>query len=741
MKRYTMEQKEGWTLYRNQGGAEIGAADCPVLELDGFLFKDPEGTGRLQPWCDWRLTPGERAADLAKRLSVEEIAGLMIYSAHQMVPAPPAGPFPGTYGGKPFAESGAEPWDLTDQQVKMLTEDHIRHVLLTVVRSPAVSARWNNRLQALAEKMPHAIPVNISSDPRHGAGKAAVEFKSEAASVSKWPEGLGLAATFDEEMVRDYGRAVAAEYRALGIATALGPQIDLGTEPRWLRFEDTFGPDPELVTRFGKIYCDALQTTAGSPDGWGRDSVLAMVKHWPGGGPCEAGRDAHYPYGKFAVYPGGRQSDHLKPFTEGAFRLDGPTKMAAAVMPYYTVSCDFDEKTGSTLGNSYNHHLISDLLRDKYGYDGVVCTDWGITGDPAPVLDSFGSRCYGVEALTEAERHLKILENGVDQFGGNTDIRPVLEAYRLGCGKHGEEWMRGRFEQSARRLLLGSFRCGLFDQPYLDPAESERIVGCAEFTRRGFEAQLKSLVLLKNKGVLPLKEKLKVYVPDRHIGPGKTFFRTPDPGRNLPGADREIVEKYLTWADTPEEADAALVFIESPISDGYDQDKGYLPITLQYRPYTAAAARETSLAGGDPRETSPNRSYRGKTNTARNESDLDLVLNARRTMGDKPVIVVIRMHHGAVLGELEPAADAIVVDFGVQEEAILELLTGRAAPAGRLPIQLPADMETVEGHWEDRPLDLTAYTDELGNTYDYGFGLTYRKASRSAGGVSRETST
>ena len=125
-------------------------------------------------------------------------------------------------GGK----SGAESWDLTDQQVKMLTEDHIRHVLLTVVRSPAVSARWNNRLQALAEKMPHAIPVNISSDPRHGAGKAAVEFKSEAASVSKWPEGLGLAATFDEEMVRDYGCAVAAEYRALGIAGDPAPVLD-----------------------------------------------------------------------------------------------------------------------------------------------------------------------------------------------------------------------------------------------------------------------------------------------------------------------------------------------------------------------------------------------------------------------------------------------------------------------------------------------------------------------------------
>ena len=725
MSRYTAERRETFTRYQNENGARISVAACPVLERDGYIFKDPAGCGVLEAWCDWRLSPEERAADLARRLSVEEIAGLMIYSAHQMVPAPPAGPFPGFYGGKPFSESGAQPWDLTVGQKRMLTEDHIRHVLLSVVSSPAVSARWNNRLQALAESLPHAIPVNISSDPRHGAGKAAVEFKSEAAAVSKWPEGLGMAATFDDDLCRDFGAAVAKEYRALGIATALGPQIDVGTDPRWMRFEDTFGPSPELVTRLGKLYCDALQTTEGTATGWGRDSVLAMVKHWPGGGPCEAGRDAHYPYGKFAVYPGGCQAEHLKPFTEGAFKLDGPTKCAAAVMPYYTISCDFDEKTGRELGNSYNHHLISDLLRDKYGYEGVVCTDWGITGDPAPQIDSFGSRCYGTESLTEAERHLKIIENGVDQFGGNTDIRPVLEAYRLGCEKHGEAAMRRRFEQSAVRLLLGSFRCGLFDDPYLDPAESEAIVGCREFTDRGFEAQLKSLVLLKNKGVLPLKDKIKVYVPDRHIGPGKTFFRTPAPAADLPGADRRIVERFFDWAQTPEEADAAIIFIESPISDGYDAEKGYLPISLQYRPYTAATARETSLAGGDFREPDPNRSYRGRTGVCRNEGDLDLVCDARKVMGDKPVIVVIRMHHGAVLGELEPFADAIVADFGVQTEAVLTLLTGGCAPAGRLPLQLPKDMETVEAHCEDRPLDLEPYTDGCSNRYDFGFGLSW----------------
>ena len=731
MKKYTIEQVENHVLYHNENGTTIGVTSCPILFEDGYAFKDPEKTGVLVPYADWRLDADTRAKDLAARLSTEEIAGLMIYSPHQMLPGLSVGPFISTYDGKTLEESGKEPFSLTDQQKKMLTQDHIRHILIMLISNAEMAAKWNNNLQALAESLPHSIPVNISSDPRHGAGKASAEFKSQAADVSKWPEGLGLAATFSEDLCRAYGEAVSREYRALGITTALSPQIDLGSEPRWMRFEDTFGGSPEMVTKFGKIYCDALQTTEGSPDGWGKKSVCAMAKHWPGGGPCEAGRDAHYAFGKYAVYPGDNAAQHMQPFLDGAFRLDGPTQKTASVMPYYTVSWNLDTKDGKNVGNSYSHHIISDLLRDKYGYDGVVCTDWGITADPNREIDSFGSRCFGTEHLSEAERHLMILENGVDQFGGNSDIRPVLEAYRLGCERHGQAWMRFRFEQSAVRLLRNIFRCGLFDNAYLNPEESKRIVGCQEFCEKGFEAQLKSVVMLKNKQLLPLKPHLKVYVPDRRLGPGKTFFRTEAPAQELPGASRETVERYFEWASSPEEADAALVFIESPLSDGYsikDREQGgngYVPVSLQYRPYTAKAARTESIAGGDFRETFTNRSYAGKTGTARNEYDLDLVLQMKKAMPDKPVIVCIRMHNPAVLSELEPFADAILTDFGVQQEALLKIISGESMPQGRLPIQLPKDMETAEKHCEDVPLDLEAYTDSEGNVYDFGFGLDW----------------
>lgn len=711
---------------QNPNGPRLGYTSAKLIEQEGLFFKDLAGTGELLPYEDWRLPPEKRAQDLAMRLSVSEIAGLMMYSSHQMVPFASGGPFRATYGGKPFEESGADPWSLTDQQKKFLKEDHLRHVLAMLLKDAETAARWNNEMQAMAESLPHGIPVNFSSDPRNGASSAGAEYKSGGGQTSAWPEGLGIAATFDPDLCREYAAIISKEYRALGIATALSPQVDVGTEPRWLRIADTFGAHPGLVADMGRAYCDGMQSDPEQNGGWGRGSVAAMAKHWPGGGPCEAGRDAHYPFGKFAVHPGGSQAEHLKPFLEGVFRLDGPTGKAASIMPYYTVSWGMDPG-GDNVGNSYSKFIIQDMLREQAGFDGVVCTDWGITGDPDPNIDSFGSRCYGVEEISEADRHLRILENGVDQFGGNNNVLPILEAYRLGCGKYGEDAMLARFRRSAARLLTGSFRCGLFEDPYLDPEQSQATVGCREHCEAGFEAQVKSLVLLKNSGVLPVTERKKVYIPGRTVGERKNFFRGMLPAMKLPGMERETVEKYFDWAESPEEADLAIVCIDSPITDGgYTEREGYIPISLQYRPYTASTAREQSIGQGDFREAdTPNRSYRNKTCTPANASDLDLVLETRNAMGNKPVIVVVRMINPCVLAELEPAADAILVDFGVQQEAILTILSGKAEPSGLLPVQLPRDMETVEAHCEDQPLDLIPYTDSFGHAYDFGFGMNW----------------
>ena len=725
-------EADGYRFITQRRGATLGVTSAPILEVDRYAFKDLNRNGTLDVYEDWRQPALARAKDLAAQLSIEEIAGLMLYSGHQSIPGSSYGFGGATYGGKSLAESGMKSWDLTDQQRKFLEEDNLRAVLVTTVESPEVAARWNNNVQAFVEALGHGIPANNSSDPRNEPSATAEFNMGSGGHISQWPTPLGLAATFDPGLVEQFGQTASAEYRALGIATALSPQIDLATEPRWSRFNGTFGEDPELDIAMARAYVDGFQTTEGSADGWGDQSVNAMVKHWPSGGPEEGGRDAHFNYGKYAVYPGGAFATHLRPFTEGAFQLAGGTKTASAVMPYYTISYGVDP-SGANAGNSYSRYIISDLLRDKYAFGGVVCTDWNITYDNASI-ESFDGKCWGMETLTVAQRHYEVIKAGVDQFGGNNDKGPVLEAYRMWVEEFGEASARERFEASAVRLLMNSFRTGLFENPYTNPEIAAAVVGNAAFMYWGYEAQQKSIVMLKNHGnVLPQKE-AKVYVPKRLFPQTAGMFGLsmgPAAHWDYP-IDQDLVGKYYQWTEAPEAADFALVIIQEPSSgSGYDVNdrkkggNGYVPISLQYRPYTAEYARAKSLAGGDPKESFTNRSYKGKKVTTANESDLDLVIETKRKMGDKPVVVVVNVTRPVVLAELEPYADVILLTFGVQNQAILDIVNGTVEPSGLLPMQLPADMRTVEEQCEDVPRDMRPYVDADGHAYDFAYGLNW----------------
>ena len=760
-----ISQKRGQTIaYSPESGVGI-------LTVDGYAFKDLNRNGELDVYEDWRLSAEERAADLAAQLTIEEIAGMMLYSSHQSVPSG-GGMFGGaTYNGKPYRESGAQPSDLSDAQKKFLIEDNLRAVLVTTVESPGVAAQWNNNMQALVEGIGHGVPVNTSSDPRHETSATAEYNYGAGGEISHWPTSLGMAATFDPALVEEFGRIAAEEYRALGITTALSPQIDLATEPRWTRFYGTFGESPELDTDMARAYVDGFQTSTGKDEidgGWGYKSVNAMVKHWPSGGPEEGGRDAHYNYGKYAVYPGGAFETHLKPFTEGAFKLAGPTVKASAVMPYYTISTGIDP-SGKNVGNSFSKYIITDLLREKYAYDGVVCTDWNITYNNAGI-DKFDGKCWGVEELTVAQRHYECLKAGVDQFGGNNDKGPVLEAYAMWVEEFGKESAEQRFRESAVRLLMNSFRTGLFENPYLNVAETEAVVGKPEFMQKGYEAQLKSVVMVKNAGqTLPMKsvasngcgqncsdkncddkkakcqdkcqscddkkakchQKPKVYVPQRYFPQLVNFFGMVTPERWEDTFAADLLAKYYEPVSDPAQADFAIVVIDAPTSGtGYSMDdvrkggNGYVPISLQYSDYTADHARAVSLAGGDRLEKSANRSYKGKSVKTSNKSDLQTVIDTKAKMGDKPVVVVISTGKPFV-PEFEPYADAILVSFGCQNQALLDLISGAVEPSALLPMQVPANMKTVELQQEDVPYDMECYVDSEGNAYDFAYGLNW----------------
>jgi len=715
-----------------------------ILNVEGYQFKDLNQNGELDAYEDWRLSAEERAEDLASRMTIEQIAGLMLYSSHQAIPSA-GGRFGGaTYDGQPYAESGADPWELSDDQQNFIVNDNLRHVLITSVESPEVAARWNNALQELCEGIGLGIPANTSSDPRHGAN-ADTEYNAGAGGeISHWPENIGLAATFDPEIVRQFGEIASREYRALGITTALSPQIDLSTDPRWSRVDGTFSGDPDLATDMARAYVDGFQTSPSVREisnGWGFESVNAMVKHWPGGGAEEGGRDGHFDWGKYTVYPGDAFNLHLLPFINGAFNLNGPTEMASAVMPYYTISYNQDP-FGNNVGNSYSNYMINTLLRGIYEYEGVVCTDWGITPDRGPTGGWDGGRSWGMNDFEAGddvaevippdqkgnesagrviERHYRIIMAGVDQFGGNNEAWPIIASYELGVKRIGEGPIRKRFEQSAVRLLKNIFRVGLFENPYLEPEETMEIVGAPEYMEAGYEAQQKSVVLLKNgenNDIMPLSETTRVYIPESYQAAVTGFFGGTSEALYYNPVSDELANQYFERVSTPEEADVALVFVNGPVpGDGQDPENPlsqYYPISLQYGEYTA---RGTHTVTG--------RSYAGRTITAENVGELEVILNTVNEMNGKPVIVSMTLSNPAIVDEFEAQIAGLVVNFGVSNQAILDVISGNVEPSGLLPFQMPANMLTVEQQQEDVPRDMEPHVDEAGNSYDFAFGLNW----------------
>ena len=696
-----------------------------------LLFRDLDKDSTLDEYEDWRLSPEKRASALVKDLSVEELAGLMLCSHMQNVPGTDAN----HYGGKVFRESGVSPSSLTDEQKLFLTRDRVRSVLLAATCDLKTQADWTNNIQALAEGMPHGIPVAILSDPRHHAGSD-MEFEAgSGGEISFWPKSLAMAATFDPFLMEEAARIMATEYRAMGITTALSPQIDLATEPRWWRFDGTFGENVKLTADMARAYCDGFQTSPKDrriKGAWGYGSVNAMAKHWYGYGAQEGGRDGHFATGEYSVFPGDNLALHKKAYIDGAFRLKRGTGKVSAVMTGYTILKDQDP-SGENVALSYSDRFIKKELREDAGFDGIVCTDWDVTYDCTDLGCWGRGKPWGVEELSVAERHYRILKVGVDQFGGNNDSEPLLEAYRMWADEFGEDSARERFEQSARKVLVSMFRTGLFENPYVRYSHAAEVVGNPDFMAAGYSAQQKSVIMLKNEGgALPVGSGAKVYMPKRHFP--ETFG--PWNAHSVEKWDYvvspELLSGYFELVDDPEDADFALAVIEEPcLNIGYDEKdveaggNGYVPVSLQYEDYTAVDAREESLAGGNPLEDFTNRSYKGKTVSTPNRDDMVQVRELKALMGEKPVVVAVNASKPLVLAEIEPYADAILLSFGVQRQAQLDIVAGKVEPSGLLPMQLPADMHTVETQLEDVPFDMECYRDAAGNVYDFAFGLNW----------------
>ncbi len=450
-----------------------------TIGSQGHRYRDLNKNGQLDPYEDNRLPTAARVDNLVSLMTLEEKAGLMFITIAGM-----------NKNGSPL-----EMPDITNplsfyvaSNSKLLARQHINH--FNTIQSPSAEAlaEWNNQIQVLAERTRLGIPVTIATDPRNGAGDnpgavVATPF------FSQWCSPLGFAAIGDTVLMRTFGEMAREEYLSVGIRLALSPMADLATEPRWGRIFGTFGEDAHLSARLTKAYILGFQG-----DSLGTHSVACMAKHFAGAGPQKDGEDAHFPYGKEQVYPGNNFDYHLIPFEQGVFPAG-----AAQIMPYYGIPVG---QTSEDVGFGYNKDIITGLLRERYGFDGVICTDWGL------VTESMikPAAAWGVEHLSEIERVAKILDAGCDMFGGESCPELVVELVKTG------RVTEARIDESVRRILRDKFRLGLFDNPFVKLGDIWK-VGQYEKVEKGKESMRRSLVLLKNQGnILPLKAGTKVYV-------------------------------------------------------------------------------------------------------------------------------------------------------------------------------------------------------------------------------------
>jgi beta-glucosidase len=639
----------------------------------------------VHPFENPELPIDDRVADLLRRLTLAEKAGLMF---HTMIAVDPDGTIAGGNEMIPSAQT-------------LLQDKLINHVnILTFAPVPPERlAEWHNRVQEIAAGVGHGIPVTVSTDPRHGVidNPAA---SAAAGGFSAWPEPIGLGAIKDPSLVRAFADIVRQEYLATGIRVALHPMADLATEPRWARVNGTLGSDAGTVSSLIREYVLGLQGSELGPS-----SVAAMVKHFPGAGPQKDGEDAHFAYGREQVYPGGMWDYHLKPF-EAAFSAG-----VAQVMPYYgmPVGTSYEE-----VGFSFSEGIIEGLLRGRYGFDGVVCTDWGLVTDAVIMGTDMPARAWGVEHLDRHERVLRILNAGADQLGGEHCPELIIDLVEQG------RISESRLDVSVRRILRDKFRLGLFDdRRYVDPAAAARIAGRPEFRAAGLDAQRRSIVVLTNRPA-PAPSTPAPFTP---AGPPTVGDPAPTPPATaslLPPAEGVPVHTASLLPPTegvpvhtapllpPTEGvpvhTAPLLPLAEGVSvylDGVEPAVwgGYAQVVDD--PALADVAIVRRAAPFEPRGGG----FEAFFHAGRLEWTADELSPVLELTATLPTVVDVQLDRPAVLTPLASAAAALTGSFGSSDEALLDVLFGRSPATGTLPFELPSSMAEVEASREDVPND------------------------------------
>ena len=746
-----IKASEHFKTYHNENGPDITVLSRPVIEKDGLYFKDIDGSGTVSAVNDWRLSPKERAQAYVKLLSVDEKIGQLFISDWRMGPKYPSGRLPGHVAvpdesgvldeGEVHLKTIFGEQDLPSTSA-LIKQWFARHTILRENAKPDDLADYLNQLQAVAEECEHFVPVQAASNSRNENGEIVFGMNDAGGVFPTWPGTLGIAAAVKGsgvEVADQWAEAIRRSWESCNLRKGYMYMADCMTDPRWQRSYGTFGEDPALIS---EIMAHIIPRIQGSEDGVTDTGVAVTTKHFPGGGPRENGFDPHYAAGQWNVYatPGSLQKYHMP-----AFRV-AVEKKTSSIMPYYSKpaaqksaqqeDCQGNPVRFDPYGFAYNRVFIHDILRGQLGFEGYINSDTGIVHNMK----------WGVEMLDEPERIGFAVRNaGVDVISGLYDNAFGREAYdRATNGYYDTHSLPEGFtpdmvtlndealDRAVSRTLTEMFALGMFENTYRDPKQAVEACATASDWDNAFDAHRKSVVLLKNDGILPLtSEKLagkKVYA--------QAFHKDPRQGEASTRDMRELLAKDAVLTDDYTQADIAILFVSPSSGEYFNATAGYLELDIcdgktvrnvdeQGRP-VAQTHQETTLSGAN---------------------QIAQIAQAVHDRGGK-VIANINFSLAWLVGNVEKHADALTAGFETYPAATADVLFGRFAPVGRLPITLPKGDEVlavnsqgvcvspndVPGYDKDLYMPEAmkdssgkayAYRDAQGNYYELGFGLSF----------------
>lgn len=745
-------------VFHNENGPDIGVTTCGVIVRDGLYFKDMDNSGELAPYKDWRLSPEERAKDMVAHLRLDQQAGLVLNTLFNTPVAPTRAAATGADGklemSKIYKHHDPDekpiPGPLPGMTMSIDDADVLdKHITAGVYRGDmhceaGMVALYHNAgtqmLEYEACKGGVAIPYSLHTNPINIG----------------YPDSLGIGAAVlgdgNADFVYEMADTDRKMMKAEGLHIMYGPQVDVATDPRWPRTNGTYGERTDVTSDITEALIKGYQN---GDDGLNEGSVVLTVKHFPGDAPSENGFEPHVPIGQWRIYrtPGSMEKYHLPPF-QRAF-----DHKASSIMPDYSrIAADgravpqtYRGEVTSTeaVPSAYSKELLTDLARNKMGFDGYINSDSGITS----------VQIYGVEDLTVPQRYAKAISAGTDVIGGNTDPENIIKAVEEGL------LPKADLDRASYNRLLSLFRTKRVDNPYLDPdqADQARQDNFDGAKKKAYEANQKAVVLVKNHGgVLPLaKEKKVCIVTFKGVDSG--FAKMAQAmGAGLGSADADealrktlaeaFEKKGYTVVATPEEADVLYLHVW-PISNGVVFYQFAMPVI------------EMGEIVADERETNKSQKKTGKQVTVTTLKDVEKIrelADAIHARGGKVVGTCV-VNNPWLLDKLEPYCDALTIQYTVSTVALnnalnaqVDVISGDFAPIGKLSLTMVSDPAViaiteqeidgvvreicaspndVPGYDKDPYIDPAilagvrggsyAYCDADGNYYRSGFGLNY----------------